>query len=39
MGDNRADSRDSRYIGPVPLENIEGEAFMIFWPPGDIGLI
>ena len=39
MGDNRADSRDSRYIGAVPLENIEGEAFMIFWPPGDIGLI
>ena len=39
MGDNRADSRDSRYIGPVPLENIEGEAFMIFWPPGDIRFI
>jgi signal peptidase I len=39
MGDNRADSRDSRYIGPVPLENIEGEAFMIFWPPRDIGFI
>ena len=39
MGDNRADSLDSRYIGPVPLENIEGEAFMIFWPPGRIRLI
>ena len=39
MGDNRADSRDSRFIGPVPLENIEGEAFMIFWPPGHIRLI
>src|ERR671916_2051010 len=39
MGDNRANSRDSRYIGPVPLENIEGEAFMIFWPPGDIRFI
>jgi signal peptidase I len=39
MGDNRANSLDSRYIGPVPFENIEGEAFMIFWPPGHIKLI
>src|SRR5829696_10297856 len=23
MGDNRADSRDSRFFGPVPFENIE----------------
>ena len=36
MGDNRADSRDSRFFGPVPFENIEGEAFIIFWPPGHI---
>jgi signal peptidase I len=39
MGDNRADSLDSRFIGPVPLENVVGEAFMIFWPPGRIRLI
>ena len=26
MGDNRAASADSRYIGSVPLEYIEGEA-------------
>ena len=39
MGDNRADSLDSRFIGPVPLENVVGEAFMIFWPPGRIKLI
>jgi signal peptidase I len=36
MGDNRADSRDSRFFGPVPFENIEGKAFLIFWPPGHI---
>jgi signal peptidase I len=39
MGDNRTNSRDSRYIGPVPLENIEGEAFILFWPPGHIRLL
>jgi signal peptidase I len=39
MGDNRADSRDSRFIGPIPFENIKGEAFLIFWPPGHIRLI
>ena len=39
MGDNRANSQDSRIFGPVPKENIEGEAFLRFWPPGRIGLL
>jgi signal peptidase I len=34
MGDNRANSNDSRYIGPVPLSRIIGRAFAIYWPPG-----
>ncbi len=38
MGDNRAKSRDSRFFGPLPKENIEGEAFLRFWPPGRVGL-
>jgi signal peptidase I len=39
MGDNRANSADSRVFGPVPIENIEGEAFAFFWPPSRIGVL
>ena len=39
MGDNRSNSRDSRFFGPVPYESIEGEAFVTFWPPSRLGLL
>jgi signal peptidase I len=39
MGDNRTNSRDSRFIGPIPKENMEGEAFLRFWPPGRLGTL
>lgn len=39
MGDNRARSQDSRVFGPLPKENIEGEAFLRFWPLDRIGLL
>ena len=37
MGDNRAQSCDSREWGPVPRENIIGEVFAVYWPPNRIG--
>ena len=39
MGDNRGNSADSRVFGLLPIENIEGEAFVRFWPPSRIGLL
>lgn len=32
MGDNRANSADSRVFGAVPLSEIRGQAFVTFWP-------
>ncbi len=32
MGDNRTQSRDSRYFGPIPESDIVGRAFVRLWP-------
>ena len=43
MGDNRSDSDDSRYHtndpggGAIPENEVVGRAFMIIWPPSDMG--
>jgi signal peptidase I len=39
MGDNRAGSGDSRGFGPVPVDEIVGEAVFIVWPLSDLGAI
>jgi signal peptidase I len=33
MGDNHANSMDSRYFGFLPEDNLEGSPVGIFWPP------
>jgi len=38
MGDNRPDSDDSRFWGPVPARWMIGDAFFTYWPLGRIGL-
>jgi signal peptidase I len=37
MGDNRGDSDDSRFWGPVPRQWIVGAAFATYWPIDRIG--
>jgi signal peptidase I len=36
MGDNRANSRDSRVFGPRPVSDLLGKAFCIYWPIGHL---
>jgi len=39
MGDNRPDSEDSRFWGPVPRAWLIGQAFFTYWPPDRVGFL
>ncbi|WP_336885154.1 signal peptidase I [Caldalkalibacillus salinus] len=39
MGDNRQNSRDSRSIGAIPIDDVVGRADVVFWPFDAIRLV
>jgi signal peptidase I len=39
LGDNRSNSRDSRAIGPVPMNMIKGHVWLVYWPLDQIKLV
>jgi signal peptidase I len=39
MGDNRSNSSDSRFIGPIPGSLIVGRAFIRVWPLSSLDLL
>ena len=39
LGDNRDNSKDGRYFGPVSLDNVLGKAMFKYWPINRIGKI
>ena len=39
MGDNRTNSKDSRYFGPVSVDDVTSRAILIYWPLSDAGLL
>ncbi|MBW3595472.1 MAG: signal peptidase I [Actinobacteria bacterium] len=37
MGDNRGNSQDSRFLGPIEDDKIIGRGFVVIWPIGHFG--
>lgn len=38
MGDNRTNSKDSRWFGPVPVSTVHAKALFRYWPPQRWGI-
>ena len=39
MGDNRSNSADSRFFGPIRQDTVVGRAFVKVWPPGSASFL
>ena len=39
MGDNRTNSKDSRFFGSVPVSEVTSHAVWTIWPPKDFGAL
>lgn len=39
MGDNRGNSQDSRFLGPIEEDKIIGRAFVVIWPFSNLGTL
>jgi signal peptidase I len=39
MGDNRRNSSDSRFFGPVEIDAVQGKAWVVYWPISEVGRI
>lgn len=39
FGDNSDNSKDSRYWGPLPVENLRGRAILRYWPLGKFAFL
>ena len=39
MGDNRDESYDSRFWGPLPFNKLRGKAVLVYWPLNKIKII
>lgn len=39
MGDNRINSEDSRYFGPIPMNRLIGKVWITLWPANKFGIV
>lgn len=39
MGDNRGNSQDSRFLGPIEIDKIIGRGFVVIWPYDHFGTL